>query len=55
MDRLYKDRRVVHRVTTSGTTNDNDWQWEVEGITTSGTKSDSESQQVTMNDNGWQQ
>ena len=53
-DRLQKDRRVVHRVTTSGTTSDNEWQ----RVTTSGTTSDNEwqrvVQRVTTNDNEWQ-
>ena len=53
-----KDRRVVHRVTTSGTTSDNEWQ----RVTTSGTTSDNEWQRVvqrvtmsgTTYDNDWQ-
>ena len=40
-DRLKKDRRVVHRVTMSGTTNDNElyneWYNEWQRMTTSGT------------------
>ena len=45
-DRLSKDRRVVHRVTTS----DNEWQ----RIKTSGTTSDNKWQRVTTNDKEWQ-
>ena len=51
---LKKDRRVVHRVTTNGTTSDNEWQ----RVTMSGTTSNNEwqrvVQRVTTNDNEWQ-
>ena len=33
-DNLLKDRRVIHRVWTSGTLSDNKWQWVVQQITT---------------------
>ena len=39
---------MVHRVTTSSTTSDNEWQRVVQRVTTS-------SKRVTTNDNGWQQ
>ena len=39
-DRLEKDRQVLHRVTTIGTTSDNEWERLV--------------QQVTLNDSEWQ-
>ena len=42
---------MVHRVTTSGTTNDNEWPRMVERVT----RSDNKWQQVTTNDNNWQQ
>ena len=63
IDHLYKDRRVLHRVTTndnewqrvtmSGTTSDNEWQ----RVTTIGTTSDNEWynewQWMTTSDNEW--
>ena len=49
---------MVHRVTTSGTTTDNEWQRVIQWVTTSGTTSDSEWQQMTKSgitsDNEWQ-
>ena len=55
-DRLKKDRRVVHRVTT----NDNEWLRVVQRATTSGTTSDNEWQRVatsgkrmTTRENEW--
>ena len=57
-DRLQKDRRVVHRVTTSGTTSDNEWQRVVQQVTRSGTTSDNEWynewQRVTASEKEWQ-
>ena len=41
---------MVHRVTTGGTTSDNEWQ----RVTTSGTSSDKEWKWVTKSDNEWQ-
>ena len=63
-DEWYNEwQRVVQRVTTSGTTSDNEWQlvttndneWynEWQRVTRSGTTSDNESQRVTMNDYEW--
>ena len=47
-----KDRRVVHRVTTSGTTsgttNDNEWQRVVQRVTMSGTTYDNDWQRVVI-------
>ena len=45
VDRLYIDRRVKHRMTTS----DNEWQ----RARTSSTTSDNEWERVTKNDNEW--
>ena len=55
---------MVHRVTTSGTTSDNEWQRvttsgttsdnEWQRVTTSGTTSDKEWKWVTKSDNEWQ-
>ena len=77
LDRLLKDRRIVHRVTTSdnewhnewqrmttsGATNDNEWQRVVQRMTMSGNEwynewqrmtCDNEWQQMTTNENEWQ-
>ena len=43
-----KDRRVVHRVTTSGTTNDNEWQRVAQRVTMSGTTYDNDWQRVVI-------
>ena len=50
-DRLWKDWRVVHRVTTS----DNEWHRVVQGVTTNGSEWQRVVQRVTTNDNDWQQ
>ena len=63
-DEWYNEwQRVVQRVTTSGTTSDNEWQlvttndneWynEWQRVTRSGTTSDYEWQRVTTSDNEW--
>ena len=41
-------------MTTSGTTNDNEWQRVAQKVTTSGIASDNEWQRVTKNGNEWQ-
>ena len=55
-------QQVVQRMTTSGTTNDNEWERVVQRVTMSGTNSDNEWQRkrnewqrITKNHNEWQQ
>ena len=50
-DELYIEwQRVVQRMTSSGTTNDNEWQRLEQRVTTSGTASDNQWQRLAMND-----
>ena len=53
-DRLQKDRRMIHRVTKSGTTSDKEWKRVVQWVTTSDTMRDNNWQRVTANHSKWQ-
>ena len=44
----------VQRTTMSGTTNGNNWQWQVQRVAASGTASDNKWQRVTTSNKKWQ-